>query len=109
MYCGGGRGCIEGNMRRVITVSPLGELQMATQGCYMAEALKGANSQPFSFILVAENRLPRCACTQYHKSPLTKQNGNQRISPAISQNLSLVVLSSLIILKKSLYPSSTDL
>lgn len=47
-------------MRRVITVSPLGELQMATQGCYMAEGLKGENSQPFSFILTAEKKDSLC-------------------------------------------------
>ncbi|KAL1250074.1 hypothetical protein QQF64_021079 [Cirrhinus molitorella] len=64
MDCGGGRGCIEGNMHRVITVSPLGELQMATQGCYMAEGLKGANSQPFAFMHAKEKeRLPLRACT----------------------------------------------
>jgi len=66
---------------------------MATQGCYMAEGLKGENSQPLSFVFTAEKRLPLCACTQYQKSCLAKQNG-----PTIIHNLPLVILTFLIIL-----------
>lgn len=74
-------------MHRLITVSPLGELQMATQGCYMAEGLKRANSQPFSFIHTAEKEKPLCMHAQYQKSPVTKQN-DKKISSAISHNVS---------------------
>lgn len=60
-------------MHRLITVSPLGELQMATQGCYMAEGLKGANSQPFSFIHTAEKeKLPLHACNTKRVLSLSK-------------------------------------
>lgn len=70
-------------MRRVITVSPLGELQMATQGCYMAEGLKGENSQPFSFILTAEKKTPSVCMHTIPKESSRHAKWQQKITISI--------------------------
>lgn len=77
MDCGGGRGCIEENIHRVIAVSPLGVLQMVTQGCFVTEGLKGADSLASSFILTSrKRRLCQHVCKQ--RSLSAKQSSNQK-------------------------------